>query len=462
MRRSLLVSLLLASAAVGASLAYQAVARDRGYRELLARGDAALAADQTFNAIETYSGAIALRPDSMLARLRRAEAYRRRGELVPASRDLRAATALDPTSVRLLDELGDVLMQRQRYAPAAAAYESALRLDDRAPRIVYKLALARYRDGRVDGAAAAAREALRLNDRMADASYLLGMCLRDEHRDEEARRALDRAVREAPGLAPAREELAELDAALGRPGEELAQLQMLAGLDRGRVERQIAVGLAQARAGRADLAVITLRGALERAPNQPLIYAALGRVWLDTAEAKRDRVALSKALEALARAAAMPGATSEALALYGRALLGAGQTEAAERALQQAASRFPVDPAAFPLDAIAAERLGHLDAARRALASAVELAGDDDRELAPRASRIAALSLRLGDPATAIQWLNRAVEKNPADVALLASLAAAELEAGARAAARATLHRGLALDPADKALALVARRLHGS
>ena len=56
---------------------------------------------------------------------------------------------------------------------------------------------------------------------------------------------------------------------------------MLAGLDRDHVERQVAVGLAHARAGHWDLAVLTLGSALERSPNEPLIYRALGQVWLE-------------------------------------------------------------------------------------------------------------------------------------------------------------------------------------
>ena len=56
---------------------------------------------------------------------------------------------------------------------------------------------------------------------------------------------------------------------------------MIAGLDRDHVERQVAIGMAHARAGHWDLAVLTLGGALERNPNEPEIYRALGQVWLE-------------------------------------------------------------------------------------------------------------------------------------------------------------------------------------
>ena len=103
MKRALLATSLVVLTAVGAALAYHTTARERDYRAALARGDAALRNDQTYLAVEAYSGAVALRPDSMLARLRRAEAYHRRGDVEEAARDLRTAAALDPTATPPLD-----------------------------------------------------------------------------------------------------------------------------------------------------------------------------------------------------------------------------------------------------------------------------------------------------------------------------------------------------------------------
>ncbi|MFM9469814.1 tetratricopeptide repeat protein, partial [Streptomyces scabiei] len=89
------------------------------YRALLARGDAALNDERAVVAIEAYSGAVALRPDSMLAHLRRGEAYHRHGSLEEAARDFRVAAALDPASARPLESLGDVLYGMERYVRAA-------------------------------------------------------------------------------------------------------------------------------------------------------------------------------------------------------------------------------------------------------------------------------------------------------------------------------------------------------
>ena len=457
MRRLLFIGVALIAAAA-AAVAYQTTARDRAYRAFLAQGDAALHDEQTFVAIEAFSGAIALRPDSMLAHLKRGETYQRRAELDEAARDFRTAAELDPTATRPLEALGDALYQLRRFDRAADAYGLDLALDDRSAGVSYKLALTWYRAGNVDRALGTLDQTLRLDDRLADGHYLRGLCLREKRRNAEAIQSLEKAVALSPGLIAAREELADLYGASTRHADEIEQLQVLAGLDRDHTERQIAVGLAQARAGHSDLAVLTLGSALERTPNQPLIYRALGQVWLDVAEARNDRVALSKALEALGRVASDPGATSDILTLYGRALVLDGQFDVAERTFQQATTRFPVEPAAFTLYAAAAERQNHFDAARDALIEYSDLAPDDN--LVPQATHIATLSLRLNDPRTAVTWLTRAASTSPNNIKLMTALAAAQLQAGDRDDAHATIARGLDKAPNDPTLTALGRRIH--
>jgi tetratricopeptide (TPR) repeat protein len=365
LKRTIVVVIVLTLAGVAVALAYQTGARQRDYRALIARGDAALRDDQTFAAIEAYSGAIALRTDSMIAHLRLAETYQRRGNLDEAVREFRIASGLDQNATRPLEELGDVAYQQQRFARAADAYARAFRLDDRSARVGYKLALAQYRDGNLDAALQSVRQSVALDAKFADSAYLLGLCLRDTHQPREAVRAFEQATAIAPGLVPAREELADLYRALDRRADEIEQLQLLAALDR-TIDRQVTLGLAHHRAGHDDLAVLTLGSALERAPDDPTIYRALGQVWLDRAE--DDRALLNKAREALERVATNPSASSDTLTLYGRALLLEGDLEDADRVLEQAIARYPVDPQAFALYATVAERQKRFDAARKARA----------------------------------------------------------------------------------------------
>lgn len=458
--KRLLLILGLAVAVAGGVLASLTLSRDQAYRRLIAAGNAALEADQTFEAIEAFSGAIAIKDDSMLAYLRRGETYQRQGQLAAAERDLRRAAQLDPTAPRPLEALGDVQFEVKNYARAAERYANYIRLDDRSPRVLYKLALARYRGGDPGGAIPPLRQAVALDERFAEAHYLLGLCLRNAGQSQEALTKLERAVRVLPALAVAREELADLYRELGRTREELEQFEALTALD-ARPARYLALGLAYARAGQHNQAVRVLGGAAERFPEHPAIYAALGRVWLETAQKGRDRIALSKALEALQAVPVDSDVGSEAKFLFGRALLLAGDRELAERVLQDAVTRYPVDPQAFLFLADAAEGLGHLRDARQALVRYQALTGDDPNPAsqAQRAARIAELSLRVADPATAVVWFQHAIALGSFSARLLGRLAEAQVATGDLDGARASVRRALEMEPRNRTLLAFARKI---
>jgi tetratricopeptide (TPR) repeat protein len=379
MKRLLVVSVGLAALTLGVVLAWYGVRQEREFQRLIAAGDAALAQDDTYGAIEAFSGALALKRDSMLAHLKRGDTYRRRGELDAALRDLREAAALDPAAPRPMELLGDVNAAMGRHERAAEHYRGFTQLDDRSPRVLYKLALALYRNGQMDQAIEPLRHAVAIDDRFTEAHYLLGMCLRDQSGDE-ALRALTRAVEINPAFAAAREELADIYERAERRTEAVEQLEALAALEPTRFERLITAGLAYARWGRTDAAILTLGRAVERFPDDAAVYTALGRVWLDAAELRNDRVALSKAREALQRGAAAANPSTETLMLYGRALFLSGDVAAAERMLLQAAARPPVEPVVFRYLADAAERLGHVAEAQDALRRYVALIGEEQVE----------------------------------------------------------------------------------
>ena len=474
-KRILLAILAVAVCAAGI-YGYAAARRERTFRLLVERGDAALAKDDTFAAIESFSGAITLQNDSMLGYLKRGEAYRRRQQLDSAGRDprqalkfdpaadagmrdLRRAAELDPLAPRPLELLGDVNYSLRRYDRAAERYQSYIALDDRSPRVLYKLGLAHYNARRPGAAIDALQKAIAIDDRFAEAYYLLGLCFRDTQKREKSLRALETSVRLAPAVVQPREELADLFGRLGRVDDRIAQLEALLGLDPG-PSRQVALGLAYARAGQFDRAVTTLGHAAERYPDNPYTYVALGRVWLEKAQARTDRVDLSKALGALQEAVGNDD-SSEALMLFGRALLLSQNVEAAETVLQQATEKLPVDPQAFYYLADAAERRGHAAAARRALLDYRALEGDDPdaRRRAAFAVRLADLSMQAGEPARAVAWYQRALETTSADASLLVKAADAQLRSGATDAARATLEKALEKDPFNREARALLRRM---
>ena len=450
MKRLLAVAVLLA-VSLTAAYGFFETRRERNYSRLIEQGEAALAAGDTYTAIESFSGAVALKGDSMLGYLRRGEAYRRRNELEAALRDLIHASTIDPTATRPLELLGDVNAALLRYDRAADRYRAYLALDDQAPRVLYKLALVQYRTGRPADAVGALRRATALNERFAEAYYLLGLCLRDERKPDEALASLKKSIELAPTLLAAREELAELYGRLGRQEDRFTQLDLLLELDPG-PSRGVALGLAFARQGLLDRAVPTLRTTAERYPDDPYVYVALGRVWLEAAQTRNDRVALGKALEALEEAVGTDD-SSEAMTLFGRALLMASDEELAERMLLEATNKRPVDSLAFFYLADAAERRQHLDVARQALVDFRTLEGDD-REPRRRAAldeRIADLSLRLNDAPAAVTWYQKAAEIQPLDSGPMFRYAEALWTAGSAEAARAALGKALEKDPSSAA-----------
>ncbi len=126
------------------------------------------------------------------------------------------------------------------------------------------------------------------------------------------------------------------------------QLEALAALEPTRADRLVAVGLAQARAGREDAAVVTLGRAVERFPDAPQVYAALGHVWLTEAAApRRSRRAQQgdRSAAACGRAERMRRATPTRSSGARGCSPAIGQ--AAERALRQAVAKLPVPPDAY-------------------------------------------------------------------------------------------------------------------
>lgn len=381
MRRILLASVVLLVGMVGV-VVYTGAARDREYHRLVAAGDQARLDKQGHVAIEAYSGAIALNRSSMLAHLKRGETYRERGDLPASIRDLTMAANLDPSATRPLDLLGDATYALEQYAVAAEHFRRYVQLDNQNPRVLYKLALAEHRAGGTERAEQLLRRAVELDPRFTEANYLLGLYLQAQDQNDEARGLLERAVELAPGMLDAREVLATVYRALGETRLELQQLEALSALDRDRPDRHVTRGLAYARAGRTDLAVVALGRAAEELPDQPLVYTALGRVWLDIAETTGDHASLSKAIEAL-ESIPLSTASSEALTLLGRSLSLNGDLQGARRALQLAIERYPVQSDAF-IELAQLEASAVNDAKAALLRRQHALLVGEDAEAAPR------------------------------------------------------------------------------
>ena len=451
--------ILVAIVGVPGALAFTALANEREFDRLMAEGDQAVAEERPFQAIEFNSGAITRNPDSVLAHFKRGTVYQSQNELEAALRDLRSAADLDPGSLRVIESLGDVNVALGRHERAVEKYEAYVALDDRNARVLYKLGLSRYRIGRASAAVDPLQQALAIDPELGEAYYVAGLVERDLGHGATARKWLEEAARRLPAShTAAREALAEVYLADGDYTKAINQLEALAALEPGKPERIVAVGLAQARAGRGDAAVLTLGRAVERFPDSPQVFAALGHVWLLEAQRRSDRVALNKAVEALGQAAGRADASSDTLAELGRAYLLAGDRSAAERALRQAIARLPVPADAYLNLADLTGRDGRIQDARDALLKYATLIGDD-KPLTAVAIQIGEYSVRLGEPSLAVRWFDRALDEGGPNPALQVKLADAALRAGDVVRAHQVIDDGLATEPGNSALQQLKRRL---
>jgi len=455
--RGLAIGVLLVVGMAGVFL-YTGMTRDSEYRRLVAAGDNALEEDRVFPALEAFSGAIALQSESMLAYLKRGETYQRRGDLSAALRDLTRARALAPEATRPLELLGDVAQALGRHEEAAGYYAAYVALDDRIPRVLYKQALANHRAGRTTRAIPLLRQVVELAPAMSEAHYLLGLGLWDQNELDAAADALQKAVGLAPGVATIREALSGVFAAAGQLNRQVEQLEALAALEPDRADRDVDLGLAYAAVGRTDMAVLALGRAAEEHADQPLVYAALGKVWLDIARTTNDHIAVGKALGAL-QSIPVATASSATLTLLARALLLTGDPDAAVTALERATERFPVDPSAFVELADLVEDEGD-DARTRQLLIAHDtlMANTPIAQRVARLTRVADLSLTLGDPDDAVVRFGLARALGEPSARLLVRLADAEWRAGDRAAARAVIADGIEMYPQDRYLLTLRRR----
>lgn len=456
---------LVAAGGVGVWAAMGARDRERQYLQFLEEGERAMAEGNSYAAIQAFSGAIALRKQSMVAYYRRGEAHLAQRRIDPAMQDLHEAVRLAPDAPQPLVALGRAHELGGDLLKAVDAYERAAeKLKAAEPAVLYTLALARYRAGAAANAPASAEkpllQAIAGRDAFPEAHYLLGLVRRDLQNVDGAIASLETAVRLEPEMTAAREELADLYRAAGRPTDEMRHLQALAQLDPGG-GRRVAIALAEARHEQYPGALSTLADAAARDPQDSRIQLAIGRVQLARAERALDPAALARARDALETALGGTARRSEGLALYGRVLYLSGDATAAERILRDAVETTPVDLEAYAFFADAAERLGHHRDARDALINLDALQGDtaSSEIRTARARRIGALSLGANDARTALPWLVQAVSGGRADAATLGLVARARWLTGDTAGAQTVLAQALALDPTDPDLQRLGRAI---
>lgn len=192
----------------------------------------------------------------------RAVAAQMGGRLDDAIEAMRMAAGLDPDSVALRMELGQLLASSGHTLDAIDAF----------------------------------RRVTVLQPGLPDAWYLLGMGLYTSHRDAEARAAFQRAHALAPAHPPILRGLAEAEYSVEHHAEALALYERLAASghppDQGLLLR---LSQCRRRLGAPQAALAVVRTALERFPDDALLWLELGWVAEDLGDAAQAQEAYARA-----------------------------------------------------------------------------------------------------------------------------------------------------------------------
>ena len=335
-----------------------------------------MARGQTLEAIEAFSGALTLKPDSMIARLMRGETYRQRGEFSSAVRDLTEAAALDPTAPRPLELLGDAHAAMGQHQAAAIHYDRSLRLDDRAPRVVYKLGLAHYRSGDIlagDRRPSSSGEPRRSPGAGAlPARFLPPRSAASQ--SGRARAAPGRGARSQLGGRTRRARHALHRFRTAAAGHRATRGALGARAERDRSDSS-ASGWPTRRLGRTmppSSRSITQQSVIPTHPSSTPRLAASGSISPRTNATRRPCARRLKSSRHSPSSRTRRAKRSRCMA---GPFFCPGNLAAAEYELRRATEQFPIEPVAFTYLATAATRLGHLDAAQDAEAKLRALVG---------------------------------------------------------------------------------------
>jgi tetratricopeptide (TPR) repeat protein len=187
-----------------------------GVEALRSHGKAFLLEGDAGAAVESFRRLSAARPDDPAPQRELGAALRLAGDLHGAEEALRRALSLDPDFVAARVDLADVLLESGREEEAAAACETALEFLPGYPDAVMLLAEARRRQRRFEEGVDLLVDLLSRDAFHVAALCALGRTLAEADRPDDARRALERALRLEPESAEARLELGRLARGAGR------------------------------------------------------------------------------------------------------------------------------------------------------------------------------------------------------------------------------------------------------
>jgi len=181
------------------SLMQQSLEKEPRARTYAALGDLEIRAGRPDEAQAAYQQALALEPGFDAARLASARLHQQRGELEPASAQLRIVLAHAPHDAAAAELLGDMALDLGNPKEAAQAFERALLAAGDVPSLLLKLARVQIDNlGQLAVAQKTLRRAVRADPKGAEAHYQLGLALKDMNKVAEARTELRLYLELAP------------------------------------------------------------------------------------------------------------------------------------------------------------------------------------------------------------------------------------------------------------------------
>jgi tetratricopeptide (TPR) repeat protein len=280
--------------------------------------------------IRFYTAAVALRPESLGARLNLGNALARKGRLDEALAVNRRAIDLKPDYAEAYCNVGNILADKGQLDKARAAYRQAIELKPSLPQAHFNLGLTFQKQGRLDEAVAAYRSAIDVKPGYAEAHCNLASLLVAKGMFDEAvaacRKALD-LKRDFP------EAYFNLGLALtgkGRLDEALAAYRQAINLRPSYAEAHCNLGNILCDKGLLDDALAAYRRAIALKPNLAMAHFNLGRTLEQTGRPTEAVLAYRRAIDLkpdwaeahydLGNAHREEGLLDEAVAAYRRAI----------------------------------------------------------------------------------------------------------------------------------------------
>ncbi|MGH9845731.1 MAG: tetratricopeptide repeat protein [Blastocatellia bacterium] len=171
------------------------------FEEAVAKAEDLVVKNDARGAVEAYRQALALKPDSLEARLGLADSLQDAKDYVAADAEFKKLTEQNPNSAEARRGRGDSLYELKKYDEAVAEYQAAIKAGANDAGVYNNLGNALFRTGTRENRDLAIenyRKAIERNQTWADAHAGLAYVLRVQRRVNEAQAAVEKALQLAP------------------------------------------------------------------------------------------------------------------------------------------------------------------------------------------------------------------------------------------------------------------------